>query len=619
MEVKSSAIWPRLVPLPQIPYRRPFEISAGENRDAQIIGPPVSMTPRGHPDSCRLAFPPNYSKALPPNPPVYPYLKRSSSVYSQGTELCRLQPLIPIPVDFATRPIIDESIQPSAPSLIPRHSHKKLSTTRLPQGNSIETIQTQRPLSKPIQQPLLLGPSSSTYRVSPPSPSEVEMSSPTRARRYRVYSGFWLDNILPAPIGPRLLEPFDPQVLCKQNDSVREARAYGEYNTRTRTGLKYGIPPRRSTPGIVGNTDEDTAVALSLVYQHYLTDDFEGEPGGLQKQTEDTSSRVKAEKELHPQNLDGRPGIETSQRLPRPTLLERVPIAESAHFTHLSRITSQKQRPSLRAKTLDPKEGTVPTEPQQPSTPLQTPYGKRPKVMPRSGPSMHHYSSLTMERKDPTSPGGLPERPRSTVYTFPVHVEDAAAQRHASGRVTERAQLHKAHVMADDAARRSTRGSESPVLALEGQTPYAARALSDNRARAWLDLEHSNASAPDFLSVERRPVTVPRESNSRYGVLPLQAELDHMLCRGGVCKSRFSVDSLYKPRVGALQQPPTSFSRSALPSFLTRILPYKGPNLQGRREGRQCPKFMPVDISPDPKRGGREPNTLKDIEVGNWL
>lgn len=282
------------------------------------------MAPQGYLDSYRLAPLPNYSKALPPTPPVYSYPKRSSSVYSQGTELCHPQPSTPILAAFTLRPILDKSNQRSPPPPPPRFPYKKLSITRLPQGDSTAIIQTQRPL--------LLGPSSTIYRASPPSLTEVEIFPPTKTRRRQVYSGFWLDSTLPTTIGPRLLEPFDPELLCRQNDSDREARACGRSTTPTCASLKHIIPSVGSVPGNIGSADKDTAVILSSVYQYYLTDEFEGEPGQLQKQGEDKSSQLKVEKELHTRDLGRPPTIEISQRLPRLTPLEGEPVAKTADF-----------------------------------------------------------------------------------------------------------------------------------------------------------------------------------------------------------------------------------------------------------------------------------------------
>jgi len=168
----------------------------------------------------------NYFKALPPDPPLSPHLRRSSSIYSLATGLT------PCEVDFP------------APLTVPKQK------------------------SRPVYQPLLLQPLLVPLPPNPidtninepysPSSIQAEPSTPPMTPYEDAFSELWSNSSLPVPVACRLSRPFAPRIPHKQRDIIEE-----------------GLPNRFISPKRAGNTEEDTAIALSSIYQYYFAEEGE--------------------------------------------------------------------------------------------------------------------------------------------------------------------------------------------------------------------------------------------------------------------------------------------------------------------------------------------------------
>jgi hypothetical protein len=170
----------------------------------------------------------NYFKALPPEPPLSLHVQQSSSIYSLATEPYSPQLLTPSIVDFSAQLTIEKSSR-----------------------STLQSLQTSRPLI-PVD--------TDTNNLYSPSSIKAEPSTPTTTTTS--------DSSLLVPVACRLSWPFAPRIPRKQGNIIIEE----DYPRNDRVAsLRSAIPKTDS------DTEKDTAIALSSVYQHYFEN--EGETG----------------------------------------------------------------------------------------------------------------------------------------------------------------------------------------------------------------------------------------------------------------------------------------------------------------------------------------------------
>jgi hypothetical protein len=544
---------------------------------------------RGGPNRRRPAFqnfkknrPPNYSKALPPGPPVSPYLRSSSSVYSWTTESCS---------QLSTSSITDFSSPPTPENPISIPIDSKLSQ-RLPSHLKTLSITTRFGLLPEKDE-----------ETCSPSSIEVDHSSPLTTH----YSKLWSDNSPLSPLASQLLGPFDPQIphgedVCANSYQVSSLR--------------------RAEPDTAGNIEENTDSALSSIYQHYFPEEYEGKAGPPLEHAEDDSSRDKGDqdwnsilvpaqlsranqhRELYSRNLDDvhqmRIGYDSLILAPS----KKISVKKTEKITRSSRTISQKQGLSIMVRNENQKDSITYVE-RQPAALIRSSDGKQPEELPRKVPfSLHHsFSTDFREHSPPHNRPGRHARSSPVIPSSPGHVNESVAQRHFSEAIRQETQGQRANIVVEKKLRLLETISESPVSEIEGYASHSStKTLFSNTTGIWQIPESSNSSAVDHLSIERHPITVPISPSSLATVSPLREEPGQRYFQ---YESRFSMDSL------------SLSSGKSSPSFLTKIFHHKSPNPQIRDDERRSLRPMILDIALDIKR--RKNRNKRSRELKNSI
>jgi hypothetical protein len=465
----------------------------------------------------------NCSKPLPPDPPISPHFRRSSSVYSRASKAFSLQLSIPLladssppsapgsPFSILLEPMISQSLSPSSPSTC---------FCRTP------SISTQSPSS-----------------------INVELSTPMMTRHRYPYSGLWSHSPPVSPFETQIIGSCSPHVLYNQSEPINEACPY----------IRSDLSLARGVLDIAENTRDGIDRAFSSLYQFYIDGEYDGEVSPLQEQSHDETlrgegnqeqksrstesplSQVNRPKQLRSRIMDGEYEIQIDHVLSRPA---------PSKIPRLSHTASQKRRLMLDIKACTQQESTFCVQRQQ-ATPMRSSDSRQLKETP-----LHHWSST--DAGDPSQ-----------------RHHDSASRRHISKRIIEDVQRQI-----------SPLGSYSPVShinSIPDSTPpiWQNLGLSNSLATDPLSANSPLNTVPKgaYFGTTISPLqNNPGQTGAEDGVYKSRFSVDS-LARS---KPKTTRDTLQ-----TFQESLVSFSREGSLSFLSKILPYKSLHLETNMKKRK--------------------------------
>jgi len=490
--------------------------------------------------------PPNYSKALPPDPPVPSYSRQSSSIYSQATGTYSLYLPLPLaPKNSSLSAPSSETSRQLLSALLPNPSLQGLSTTTNPvllheHGNKAVCNQYPNPVSRQLQRPLAPGPFENTYRVHSPLLIETEPCAPMTTQDDHVYVEPWPTDSVLALVGARLEGPFDPKIPHKG--------FHGSCPSSSSSGFAGNVPQSRnhalSTKGVTldVDTEEEIASALCSLYQSYFTETHE----------------VKA---ISPRNRLGGGSPEHQNDSDRSSRLAPAPssLADLRQELHSAGPGDRHCFPTGRGLTVAAPATGVSIEKKKP-TPLyrrdgracvslqadlldQACYGKRVKTWPETRPFIRYRSCLA-GFEDDVLPEVSPRAFSTALLGSPPHTNISLIKRRNRVRIVGRTRPRKANVSVQEVPRSLPGVPKGLSSALEGYASHSIGTRPGTLGRTSLNSEYSKLPVLNTPSVERRPATVPGSSNPCATARSLHVEIEHTYNPYGNYKSRFSIDSL---------------------------------------------------------------------------
>jgi hypothetical protein len=473
---------------------------------------------------------PNYSKPLPPDPPVSLSSRRSSSVYSQVTNAFGLRLSIPPLTDFPPKitpknpfsTLLDATIsQPLSPSLPSTCSHRTLS-------------------------------------VSTQSPSSIDVGPSTPATTHYNYTPrLWSGGSPVSPLQTQFSGSCSQKVLYHQCEPNSKACLHTSFNQKVYSSPGYVPSLARRMPDGGSNNRHSTDSDLSSIYQLYIAGECHGEVSSLQGQPRDETlrdggnqdqksrltvsllSQVNRNEGPHPGNMGGVHVFRTDHILARP-VPPNIPRPSC----------TAPQNPGLLVdmKTSTQQESMFCVERQQ-ATPTRGSRGRQLKE------TFLHQSSST-DTSDPSR-----------------RVNESAFSRRMSRRSIKDLWQQQAHAPIETVSRLLPAFSRNPVSPLESYTAgLYINSVPNNAPRTWQNPGSSNTLPTDSQSIIGCPNTALRNAHFSTDVPPPPNNPGKIHAEDYVGESRFSVSTLADPESKATRGTLRTLQDSLL--FLSKILPY---------------------------------------------